>query len=77
MKGTIFFELILLTKRCLFKTIKVEWIYPRTFINQAHATLSIFEWIESWYNKKRRHSFLNYKTIDEFDKININFVTAA
>jgi transposase InsO family protein len=60
-----------------FKTIKVEWIYSRTFINQNQATLSIFEWIESWYNKKRRHSYLGYKTIDEFEKLNINFVTAA
>lgn len=60
-----------------FKTIKVEWIYSRTFMNQNQATLSIFEWIESWYNKKRRHSFLDYMTIDEFEKLNINFATAA
>ena len=60
-----------------FKTIKVEWIYPRVFEDQTNATLSIFEWIESWYNKKRRHSFLDYMTIDEFEKLNINFATAA
>ena len=60
-----------------FKTIKVEWIYSRTFMNQNQATLSIFEWIESWYNKRRRHSFLGFKTIDEFEKLNINFVNAA
>ncbi len=60
-----------------FKTIKVEWIYSNSFANQAQAKLSIFEWIESWYNKRRRHSALGYKTIDEFKKINSNFINAA
>ena len=60
-----------------FKTIKVEWIYPRTFGDQHLAALSIFEWIESWYNKKRRHSYLGYKTIDEFEKLNLIFENAA
>ncbi len=60
-----------------FKTIKVEWIYSRIFEDQAQATLSIFEWIERCYNKRRRHSALGYKTIDEFEKINSNFNNAA
>jgi putative transposase len=60
-----------------FKTIKVEWIYTNSFVNQTQATLSIFEWIESWYNKRRRHSALGYKTIDEFEIINSNFNNAA
>jgi transposase InsO family protein len=60
-----------------FKTIKVEWIYSNSFANQAQAQLSIFEWIESWYNKRRRHSALGYKTIDEFKKINSNFKNVA
>lgn len=59
-----------------FKSIKVEWIYTQIFEDQAQATLSIFEWIESWYNKRRRHSALGYKTIDEFEKIS-NFKNAA
>ena len=45
-----------------FKTIKVEWIYGQGFINQDHAQLSIFEWIGSWYNRKRRHSSLKKQT---------------
>jgi putative transposase len=31
--------------------------------------LEIFEYIEIWFNKKRRHSALNYKTIEEFNKL--------
>jgi hypothetical protein len=30
--------------------------------------LDIFEFIEIWYNRKRRHSALDYKTIEEFWK---------
>jgi transposase InsO family protein len=60
-----------------FKTIKVEWIYSKSFINQEQAQLSIFEWIESWYNRQRRHSTLGYKTIEEFEKLNSNFKYAA
>jgi transposase InsO family protein len=60
-----------------FKTIKVEWIYSKTFANQEQAQLSIFEWIESWYNRRRRHSALGYKTIEEFDRNNYNFKNAA
>jgi len=60
-----------------FKSIKVEWIYNNEYQNQAVAQLSIFEWIESWYNHHRRHSALGYKTIDEFDKKNANFKCVA
>ncbi len=60
-----------------FKTIKVEWIYSMDYKNQEQARLSIFEWIESWYNRQRRHSALGYKTIEEFRKINTNFKNAA
>ena len=60
-----------------FKSIKVEWIYSNSYENQDQAALSIFEWIESWYNRRRRHSALGYKTIEEFEKINSNFKHAA
>jgi putative transposase len=60
-----------------FKTIKVEWIYCHTFINQEQAQLSIFQWIESWYNRRRRHSALDYQTIDEFEKNKYKFKNAA
>lgn len=60
-----------------FKTIKVEWIYGQNFINQEQAQLSIFEWIESWYNRRRRHSALGYQTIEEFESNNCNFKNVA
>jgi len=60
-----------------FKTIKVEWIYGQEFKNQQQAQLSIFEWIESWYNRRRRHSALGYRTIEEYEKNNCNFNNVA
>ena len=60
-----------------FKTIKVEWIYNQNFINQEQAQLSIFEWIESWYNRRRRHSAIGYQTIEEFERNNHIFKNAA
>lgn len=60
-----------------FKTIKVELVYENHFSNQDDAKLSLFNWIETWYNRKRRHSALGYKTMDEFEFINNNQKLAA
>ena len=30
--------------------------------------MEIFEYIEIWYRKKRRHSYLDYNTITEFNQ---------
>lgn len=51
-----------------FKTIKVELIYRNRYPGKEEASLSIFEWIETWYNRNRRHSALGNLTIDEFEK---------
>jgi len=50
-----------------FKSLKVEWVYKHNYSKRSEAELSVFQWIETWYNKKRRHSYLGYKTINEFE----------
>ena len=45
-----------------FKTLKNEWANRFTYKNQQQVELSIFEYIESYYNTKRQHSTLNYMT---------------
>jgi len=60
-----------------FKTLKTEWVWQRTYSNRKTAELSIFQWIETWYNRKRRHSHLDYKTIEEFDNLFFNHNLAA
>lgn len=52
-----------------FKTIKTEWIYRFVYKTKKQAGLSVFEYIETWYNTQRRHSALNYLTPDEYGKL--------
>ena len=42
--------------------IKKEEIYRRIYKDSKEAYKSIFEYIESWYNRQRTHSSLGYKT---------------
>lgn len=53
-----------------FKSLKTELIYGNKLITKQQMQLEIFEYIEIWYNKKRRHGALNYKTIEEFNNQN-------
>jgi transposase InsO family protein len=53
-----------------FKSLKTELIYGNKLITKEKKELEIFEYIEIWYNKKRRHSTLNYKTIEGFNNQN-------
>ena len=50
-----------------FKSLKVEWVYKHSYDHRSEAELSIFQWIETWYNRRRIHSTLGYKTIEEFE----------
>ncbi len=52
-----------------FKTIKVELIYRTRYGRKEQAAIAVFEWIETWYNRNRRHSALGNRTILEFEQI--------
>ena len=52
-----------------FKTLKTELIYHHKYKTKNEAALSIFEYIETWYNKKRRHKYLNNMTILEHENL--------
>lgn len=45
-----------------FKTLKHELDMPDRFQNLQQARSAIFEFIEIWYNRKRLHSALDYKS---------------
>lgn len=60
-----------------FKSLKVEWIYKNQYHDYSQAELSVFKWIETWYNTNRRHSALGFKSIKEFELENINTKLAA
>lgn len=52
-----------------FKTLKVELIYQNRYQTRQEAELSIFEYIETFYNTKRRHKQLNNLTITEYKNL--------
>ncbi|PWK18845.1 integrase-like protein [Maribacter polysiphoniae] len=60
-----------------FKSLKVEWVYKHNYGPRSEAELSIFQWIETWYNRRRIHSTLGYKTIKEFETEMYNQKIAA
>src|SRR5690554_6110410 len=53
-----------------FKSLKTELIYGNKLVTKEQMKIDVFEYIEIWYNKKRRHRALNYKTIEEFNNQN-------
>lgn len=60
-----------------FKSLKTELIYGNKLITKEQMRLQIFEYIEIWYNQKRRHSTLNYMTINEFNNKSNNYINVA
>jgi transposase InsO family protein len=59
-----------------FKSLKTELIYGNKLISKKQIKLGIFGYIEIWYNRKRKHSALNYATIEEFNN-QINYKNVA
>lgn len=51
-----------------FKTLKKELVRKQIFGTRSEATSKIFEYIEMFYNSKRRHSYLGYISPNEFEK---------
>jgi len=48
--------------------LKKELVRKQIFYSREVATSKIFEYIEMFYNPKRRHSYLNYLSPNEFEK---------
>ena len=49
-----------------FGSFKKEWLYRRSYSTEKELRQIVFEYIEVWYNKKRRHSALDYKSPVEY-----------
>jgi putative transposase len=49
-----------------FKILKSEMVNHHHFFSQSDAKNEVFQFIEIWYNRKRRHSYLGYQTPEEF-----------
>ena len=52
-----------------FTLFKAELLVGNSLLTRKKMRAEVFEYIENWYNKKRRHSAIGYKTIEEFDRL--------
>ena len=48
-------------------TLEKELLRGSSFKTRQEAKTAIFNWIESWYNPRRRHSRLGYRSPDQFE----------
>lgn len=55
-----------------FHTLKTEHVYFEKYTTRAEAKNKIFEYIEVFYNRIRRHSILDYRSPAEFEERTIN-----
>jgi putative transposase len=51
--------------------LKVELVYLRRFRTRLEAKAAIVEYIESFYNRRRRHSSFNYLSPAEYEELAI------
>lgn len=51
-----------------FHTLKTEHVYFEKYMSREEAMTSLFEYIEVFYNRRRRHSTLGYLSPEEFEK---------
>jgi transposase InsO family protein len=50
-----------------FATLKQELVYHHQYQTRQEAKQDIFEYIQVWYNRKRKHSSLGYRSPDQFE----------
>lgn len=43
-----------------FSTLKAELVHRTDFVSRSHARAAVFDYIEAFYNRRRRHSALGY-----------------
>jgi len=51
-----------------FGTLKTELLHRENYKTREQARLSIFDYIEMFYNRKRLHSYLNYVSPENFEQ---------
>ena len=51
-----------------FATVECELLDRRSFRTRSEAKRALFDFIEGWYNRHRRHSALGYLSPDDFER---------
>jgi len=52
-----------------FHTLKTELVHHEKYKSRIDARSSLFEYIEIYYNRERKHSSLGYKSPEQFEKL--------
>jgi putative transposase len=58
------------TMEAFWSTLKLELIYRREFRDLGQLRPALFDYIEVFYNRQRRHSALDYRTPADFERAN-------
>ena len=58
-----------------FSTLKVELVYRTALMTPQAARVAIAEWIEVFYNRRRRHSTIGYHSPVQFEQHYLNALT--
>lgn len=53
-----------------FSTLKTELVDDEDYRTRSEAKQSLFEYIEVFYNRRRRHSYLGYISPEEYERAN-------
>ncbi|NOJ54672.1 transposase [Myxococcus xanthus] len=51
-----------------FSSLKMELVHTRRFLTREEARRALFDFIEVFYNRKRRHSSLGYISPVEYER---------
>jgi putative transposase len=68
-----------MTMQCVlssFATLECELIEQQTFTEKTEARLSVFSFIEGWYNPHRLHSALDYQSPPAYEEERLQQVAA-
>ena len=55
-----------------FHSLKTEWVYFEKYETKEQASLSIFEYIELFYNRQRIHSTIDNLSPEKYEQLNAN-----
>jgi putative transposase len=58
-------------------TLKSELLHRRSWLTKERLRVAIFEYVEGFYNRKRRHSALGYLSPAEYEESRMSEVTVA
>lgn len=51
-----------------FHSLKVEWLHGRPLADREHTRNRVFQYIEGFYNRHRRHSSLGYLSPNDYEQ---------